>query len=100
MEETLFGSFEILNGTCGMSFDMGTDVEPRMNIEYGTTNGIESALDLGDMTTNILSYISVPMNHKSVFGFPIMIIFCIRDSLREYKSNYVLLSSMKLSFYN
>jgi heme/copper-type cytochrome/quinol oxidase subunit 3 len=29
-----------------------------------------------------------------------MIIFCIRDSLREYKSNYVLLSSMKLSFYN
>ena len=30
---------------------------------------------------------------------PIMIIFCIRDSLREYKSNYVILSNMKLSFY-
>ena len=29
-----------------------------------------------------------------------MIIFCIRDSLREYKSNYVILSSMKLSLYN
>ena len=26
---------------------------------------------------------------------PIMIIFCIRDSLREYKSNYVILSNMK-----
>ena len=32
--------------------------------------------------------------------FPVMIIFCIRDSLREYKSNYVILSTMKLALYN
>jgi heme/copper-type cytochrome/quinol oxidase subunit 3 len=29
-----------------------------------------------------------------------MMVFCIRDSLREYKSNYVVLSSMILALYN
>jgi heme/copper-type cytochrome/quinol oxidase subunit 3 len=31
--------------------------------------------------------------------YPVMIILCIKDSLREYKSNYVLLSNTILSFY-
>jgi heme/copper-type cytochrome/quinol oxidase subunit 3 len=31
---------------------------------------------------------------------PVLIIFCIRDSSREYKSNYELLRCMKISMYN
>lgn len=37
---------------------------------------------------------------SSTIPFFCWIVFCIRDSLREYKSYYVTLSSMKLSLYN
>jgi heme/copper-type cytochrome/quinol oxidase subunit 3 len=48
---------------------------------------------------NITKNIIIPLINGAGTIFPAMMIFCIRDSLREYKSNYVLLSSMKLSFY-
>ena len=47
-------------------------------------------------TKNII----IPLINGTGILMPVMIIFCIRDSLREYKSNYVILSSMKLSIYN
>jgi hypothetical protein len=43
--------------------------------------------------------IIIPLFNGTGSVFPVMIIFCIRDSLREYKSNYNVLSNMKLSFY-
>jgi len=51
-------------------------------------------------TISNMKNIIIPLINGTGILMPVMIIFCIRDSLREYKSNYVILSSMKLSIYN
>ena len=69
--------------------------------KYGLVETIKT------ISNSELSYVFI-VHHKIIIPllngtgtiFPVMIIFCIRDSLREYKSNYVILSSMKLSLYN
>ena len=50
---------------------------------------------LVSVTKNII----IPFFNGTGTVFPVMIILAIRDSLREYKSNYVILSSIKLSLY-
>jgi hypothetical protein len=63
--------------------------------QYGLET-IKTISNTGYITKNII----IPLINGTGTVFPVMIIFCIRDSLREYKSNYVILSSMKLSLYN
>jgi hypothetical protein len=48
----------------------------------------------------ISNNIIIPLFNGTGTIFPVMVVFHIRDSLREYKSNYVILSSLKFSFYN
>ena len=39
----------------------------------------------------------IPLINGTGSIVPVMILFCIRDSLREYKSNYVILNTIKIS---
>ena len=64
--------------------------------QYGHQETIKTISNMVTVTKNII----IPLINGTGTGLPVMIIFCIRDSLREYKSNYVILSSMKLSIYN
>ena len=64
--------------------------------QYGHQETIKTISNMVTVTKNII----IPLINGTGTIFPVMIIFCIRDSLREYKSNYVILSNMKLVFYN
>jgi hypothetical protein len=66
---------------------------------YSHRYGLETIKTISNMV-KITKNIIIPLINGTGTIFPVMIIFCIRDSLREYKSNYVILSSMKLSLYN
>jgi len=59
----------------------------------------DSKTFISNMVNMKTKNIIIPLIDGTGSIVPIMIIFCIRDSLREYKSNYVILSNMKLSFY-
>jgi len=67
-------------------------------IWYSTIKTISNS----ELSTVFIVHQKIIITHLNGTGtiFPVMIIFCIRDSLREYKSNYVILSSMNSSLYN
>jgi hypothetical protein len=76
--------------------DMNDVAEDLYSHQYGHLETIKTISNTGTIVTkNIIIPNIVPV---TLIGG--MIIFCIRDSLREYKSNYVILSTMKLSLYN
>jgi len=66
--------------------------------QYGSSLGvtIKTISNMVKITKNMI----IPLINGTGTLFPVMIIFCIRDSLREYKSNYVILNSLQMSFYN
>lgn len=67
---------------------------------YSHQYGLETIKTISNTGNIVTKNIIIPLFNGTGTIFPVMIIFCIRDSLREYKSNYVVLSSMKLSLYN
>jgi hypothetical protein len=74
---------------CGMAEDLYSH-------QYATSGGIKTISNMVNITKNII----IPLINGTGTIFPVMIIFYIRDSLREYKSNYVVLGSMKISSNN
>jgi hypothetical protein len=67
---------------------------------YSHQYGLETIKTISNTGTNVTKNIIIPLINGTGTIFPVMMVFCIRDSLREYKSNYVVLSSMILALYN
>jgi len=70
------------------------EVEDLYSHQYGLET-IKTISNRWRSKTNI-----IPLINGTGTVFPVMMLVSIRDSLREYKSNYVILSSMKISLYN
>jgi len=92
------------------SFDVSATHNESNNESYNNNGIISVAEDLYShqyglwsepiKTISNTKNIIIPLINGTGILMSVMIIFCIRDSLREYKSNYVILSNMKLSIYN
>jgi hypothetical protein len=99
--------YHILDVTHNNDGSMAMDVSSFLKNDedlYSCRYGLET---IKTISNSELSYvfivhqkIIIPLINGTGTVFPVMMICCIRDSLREYKSNYVILSSMKLSLYN
>ena len=83
------------NDICNIDCDLPEDLYSH---QYGSSLGvtIKTISNMVKITKNMI----IPLINGTGTLFPVMIIFCIRDSLREYKSNYVILNSLQMSFYN
>jgi cytochrome c oxidase subunit 3 len=84
-----------------ISSNINSNIVNKMNEEindgWNDTETIKTISNTVNITKNIIIKDQVECATMNTI---LMIIFCIRDSLREYKSNYVILSSMKLALYN
>ncbi len=67
---------------------------------YSHQYGLETIKTISNTVTIVTKNIIIPLINGTGTMLPVMILFCIRDSLREYKFNYVILSNMKISLYN
>jgi len=65
---------------------------------YSHQYGLETIKTISN--TGSTKNIIIPLISGTGTIFPVMIVFCIRDSLREYKSKYDILSNLKISLYN
>jgi hypothetical protein len=85
-----------MNTGPGTLHDITDMAEDLYSHQYGLFETIKTISNRVKMTQNII----IPLINGTGTVFPVMMVFGIRDSLREYKSNYIILSSMKLSIYN
>ena len=78
---------------------VATKTETAMDEDlYSHQYGLETIKTISN--TGSTKNIIIPLINGTGTIFPVMIIFCIRDSLREYKSKYDILSNLKISLYN